>query len=128
MSVLRTLRDEGIRVNVNALPWIPGVTETAEIIRRTPSDVGIIFSPLACGPGRDSISLLGRRYLRQEIWEAYLAEYRRHGHVANTSWVRPSPPPTENHPLDRLPGLPRWWARGPLVRLQQSRRARLFDI
>jgi hypothetical protein len=34
-----------------------------------------------------------------------MAEYRRFGHHANTSWVRPSPPPMENDPLYRMPVL-----------------------
>jgi len=128
MKVLRALRGAGIRVNVNALPWIPGVTETGEIIRRTPSDVGIIFSPLACGRERDSINLLGRRYGREEIWAAYLAEYERYGRVPNTSWVKPSQPPTENDPLYRLPAGTPWWACGRLARLHERRRARMFDV
>jgi DNA repair photolyase len=104
-AVLRQLYDAGIDVDVNALPWIPGVTETEEIIRRVPADVPIVFAPLAMGKERDSMSLLGRRYVRDDVWIRYLEEYRRWGHVPNTSWVRPSPPPTENDPMHRLPVL-----------------------
>ena len=55
------------------------------------------------GPGRDSLTLLGRRYTRTEVNRRYLAEYERYGHIPNTSWVKPSPPPTENDPMFRLP-------------------------
>ena len=116
LAVLRTLRDAGFRVAVNALPWIPDVTRTGELIDRTPSDVDIIFAPLQFGNDRDSMVLLGRRYTRGEVVERYLADYHRYGHFRNTSWVRPSPPPLENDPLYRLPVLqavsppaaPRW--------------------
>ncbi len=104
-GVLRTLRDAGFSVAVNALPWIPDVTETAEVIERTPADVDIIFAPLQFGNDRDSMVLLGRRYTRTEVVERYLADYHRYGPVPTTSWVRPSPPPIENDPLYRLPVL-----------------------
>jgi Radical SAM superfamily len=102
-AMLRTLRQAGIEVNLNALPWIPGVSETAKLIARTPPDVDIIFSPLCMGPGRDSLTLLGRRYTRAHVNRRYMAEYARYGHIPNTSWVKPSPPPTENDPMFRLP-------------------------
>jgi DNA repair photolyase len=102
-AILRTLYEAGIEVNLNALPWIPGVSETARLIARTPPDVEIIFSPLCLGQGRDSLTLLGRRYTRAEVNRRYMAEYERYGHIPNTSWVKPSPPPTENDPMFRLP-------------------------
>ncbi len=102
-AILRTLHDAGIEVNLNALPWIPGVSETAELIARVPSDVEIIFSPLCMGRGRDSLTLLGTTYERDDVNARYMAEYARYGHVPNTSWVKPSPPPTENDPMYRLP-------------------------
>jgi len=102
-AMIRTLHDAGIEVNLNALPWIPGISETAELIARVPSDVEIIFAPLCMGPGRDRLTLLGRTYTRAGVNRSYLAEYERWGHVPNTSWVKPSPPPTENDPMYRLP-------------------------
>jgi DNA repair photolyase len=105
LTTLRTLREAGFSVAVNALPWIPDVTDSGELISRTPSDVEIIFAPLQFGNDRDSMVLLGRRYTRSEVVERYMADYRRYGHFANTSWVRPSPPPLENDPLYRLPVL-----------------------
>ena len=104
-AVLRTLRDAGFSVAVNALPWIPDVTETAEVIDRTPADVEMMFAPLQFGDDRDSMMMLGRRYTRTEVVDRYLADYHRYGHAANTSWVRPSPPPIENDPLYRMPVL-----------------------
>ena len=102
--MLRTLYDAGFRVAINVLPWIPDVTDTAELIARTPADVDMVFAPLQFGADRDGMTLLGRRYTRAEVVERYLADYHRYGHVPNTSWVRPSPPPLENDPLYRHAG------------------------
>ncbi|MDX2168391.1 MAG: radical SAM protein [Deltaproteobacteria bacterium] len=110
-AVLHTLHRAGLGVAVNVLPWIPDVSDTATLIERTPADVDMVFAPLQFGSERDGMNLLGRRFTRPEVVERYLADYRRYGHVANTSWVKPTPPPIENDPLYRLPVLPppgRW--------------------
>lgn len=111
-DVLRQIHAAGLGVGLNALPWIPDVTDTGALIEQTPADVEITFAPLQFGNDRDSMALLGRRYTRDEVVTRYLADYGRHGHIRNTSWVRPSPPPVENDPLYRLPVLPRPWPRG----------------
>ncbi len=105
LAVVDTLLGAGLRVGVNALPWIPGVTDTRALIDAVDPAVEIVFSPLAFGEGRDSMRLLGREYGRPDVWRAYDEAYRAFGHVPNTSWVRPSPPPQENQPLFRLPQL-----------------------
>lgn len=106
LATLWTLHDAGIDARVNVLPWIPGITDTPALIARIPAEAEIVVGPLAVGVDRDSMSLLGKRYRREEINELYMAEYRRYGHIANTSWVRPSPPaPGENDPMYRLPTL-----------------------
>jgi len=105
IDTLLALRDAGIPVNVTLLPWIPGITDTEAIIARTPPDVEIVVAPLSVQAYGDRIRMLGRTFVREEINAAYMDEYRRLGHVRNTSWVRPSPPPTENDPLYRLPVL-----------------------
>jgi len=103
LEVVDELHRSGVPVAINALPWIPGITDAEAIIERVPADVDIVFSPLAFGPGRDSMRLLQRRITRDEVWAAYLDAYESLGHHANTSWVQPSMPPNENHPLNRLP-------------------------
>jgi DNA repair photolyase len=104
-EIIDELHRSGVPVGLNALPWIPDVSDTANLIARVPSDVEVVFSPLSFGPDRSSMRLLGRPFSRPEVWRRYLEEYRRFGDVPNTSWVRPSPPPEENHPLRRLPKL-----------------------
>jgi DNA repair photolyase len=105
LRVIDELYRAGVHVEVNVLPWIPGVTDTAELIARIPSDVTMNFSPLSFGEDRDSRSLLGHLFTRDEVWPAYLDAYEQFGDVANTSWVKPTLPPEENHPILRLPRL-----------------------
>jgi DNA repair photolyase len=107
LEVVDALLGAGLRAGVNVLPWIPGVTDTPALIDAVDPTAEIVFSPLAFGEGRDSMRLLGRDYRRSDVWNAYDEAYRAFGHVPNTSWVRPSHPPEENHPLVRLPPLDR---------------------
>ena len=125
-EVVHAVRNAGYNAAVNVLPWIPDVTDTDEIIARTPNDVYMVFAPLQFGNDRDSMTLMGRRYTRDEVVERYMAEYERYGHHPNTSWVRPSPPPLENDPLYRMPVIDRSAAarwRGMLGTARQSWRA-----
>jgi DNA repair photolyase len=105
LAVVDALLSAGLSVGVNVLPWIPGVTDARALIDAIDPTAEIVFSPLGFGEGRDSMRLLGREYRRPDVWRAYDEAYRAFGHVPNTSWVRPSPPPQENHPLLRLPRL-----------------------
>jgi DNA repair photolyase len=105
LRVIDELYRAGVHVEVNALPWIPGVTHTGELIARIPTDVPITFSPLSFGEGRDSRHMLGRLFTRDQVWQAYGEAYEEYGHIANTSWVKPTLPPEENHPILRLPRL-----------------------
>jgi DNA repair photolyase len=105
LAVIDELLGAGLSVGVNALPWIPGVTDTRALIDAVDPAAEIVFSPLAFGEGRDSMRLLGREYRRPDVWRAYDEAYRAFGHVPNTSWVQPSLPPQENQPLFRLPQL-----------------------
>ena len=107
LAVVDALLGAGLAVGVNALPWIPGVTDTEALIDAIDPAAEIVFSPLAFGEGRESMRLLGHEYRRPDVWRAYDEAYRRFGHAPNTSWVRPTPPPEENHPLLRLPRLKR---------------------
>lgn len=88
------------------MPWIPDVSDTEELIGRVPNDVEVVLAPLATGVDSDSMKLLGKTYRREEVVSRYMAEYEKYGHIPNTSWVKPTPPPQENDPLFRLPVLP----------------------
>lgn len=102
-ELIHELRDAGVAVELNALPWIPGITDTGELIARVPDDVPITLGPLSIGVWGPTKRILGHDYSRAEVWPAYLEEYLEFGHVPNTSWVVPSLTPNENDPFRRLP-------------------------
>ena len=104
-GVIDELHRAGVPVGLNLLPWIPAVSETEAIIDRVPEDVEVVLSPLSFGLDSDEWRLGGRTYRREEVQAEYMDEYRRLGHRANTSWIKPSPPPEENNPFVRLPVL-----------------------
>lgn len=129
-EVIDKIFDAGVIVELNALPWIPDVTDTGALIERVSSDVLINISPLSFGEGRDSQVILGRRYHRDEVWQRYEEEYQRFGHHRNTSWIRPSPPPQENHPMYRLPVLNDEGEKvpwGEIFRHREAMQTRLLD-
>jgi DNA repair photolyase len=101
-AAIDVLHDAGVNVELNALPYIPDVSDLEAMFARLPSGVGAVVSPLAFG-AHDQMRLLGRTYTRDEVWARYLAEHERIGHLPGVSWVRPSLEPTENMPLYRLP-------------------------
>lgn len=104
-AVIEQLRQAGVKVGLNMLPWLPGVTDTETLINRVQPDVEIVIGPLVFGAGNDTKRVLDRTYFKEDVWERYYEEYARLGHHPNTSWVRRSPPPHENDPMYRLPVL-----------------------
>jgi DNA repair photolyase len=102
-DVIEALVRNGIRTGLNVLPWIPDVTDTESLINRVPPNVEIVLGPLTFGKQSDSRTLLGRLFTRDEVVRRYYDEYERLGHVLNTSWIRPAPPPYENSARNRLP-------------------------
>jgi DNA repair photolyase len=104
-GVIDELHRAGVPVGLNLLPWIPEVSDTEAIIDRVPSEIEIVLAPLSMAPDTDRRQFLGRTYIRDEVWRRYMDEYFRLGHIGNTSWIKPSPPPHENNPYDRLPTL-----------------------
>lgn len=104
-AVIDELHRAGVPVGLNLLPWIPGISDTEALIARVPSDVEVVLAPLSMAPETDRRRILGRTYTRDEVWSRYMDDYYRLGHIGNTSWIKPSPPPYENNPFDRLPTL-----------------------
>lgn len=74
-EVIDELHAAGVHVELNVLPWIPGVSDTANLIARLPNDMPITFGPLSMGQWSDTRRLLGREHRRDDVWAAYLEEY-----------------------------------------------------
>lgn len=101
LDALRQLHQAGVPVEVNALPWIPGVSDLNGLLRVLPNDIRVRVSPLATPIGLDRRNLLGRSFTRSEIVNSYLQEYERLGSNPQISWVAPAPTGHHN-PIRRL--------------------------
>jgi DNA repair photolyase len=98
-AVLR-LASEGVDVAVAAIPWIPEVTNIEAIIEAVPDTVPILVGPLdvqpdVIGPGR-----ISKRYDRQKVNDAYLAERDRIGKLDHVAWRPPTGLPGTQEGID----------------------------
>lgn len=91
LQVLRQLYDSGVRVEVNALPWIPGISDLERLLDAIPDDVTVNVSPLATTSDLDQKRLFKQVFKREEIIERYIGERERIGPHPQLSWVRPAP-------------------------------------
>ena len=89
LAVLHQLHREGIIVEVNALPWIPGVSDIESLVAAIPPDVKVTVSPLATRLDRSDRRLMGRSLERADIIRLYLEEKDRLGTSGQLSWIKP---------------------------------------
>lgn len=90
LELLRELHDNGIPVEVNALPWIPGMSDLELLLQAIPAEVKVNVSPLATTSEDGSKRLFYQWFERERVVDAYLAEHLRLGHQPQLSWVRPA--------------------------------------
>jgi hypothetical protein len=105
IALVHRLHAAGLSVDVNVLPFLPGVTDLDDLLDALPPDVRVTVSPLLFGDWGDQVTLAGNSFRRPEVWDAYLATYERLGHLERLSWIKPCLPPGENNPFVRLPTL-----------------------
>lgn len=101
LALVADLHAAGVRVEVNALPWIPGFSDLEALVAAIPDGVKVTTSPLALRPADDTRSLLGLTWQRSDVVEPYLEERDRLRHLSQISWVRPQAE-GHHHPLARF--------------------------
>ena len=89
LEAIRALSSAGVDVNVDAGPWIPGVSDAEELVGRLPQGVALQFEALDIRHFGDSATILGRTYTQQGINAAYQAERRRIGDTPGVRWNEP---------------------------------------
>jgi hypothetical protein len=107
LDVVHTLLAAGVRVRVQASPWIPGVTDLVALLDRLDPRVPVTTTPLRV-PDHIRRTPFGRRYDQREINAAFRREYERVGEVARLVWSRPpaedgSPPHIDDNQGRRRP-------------------------
>jgi len=95
LNALSRLAEAGVDVNIDAAPWIPGISNAEELIRKTPKNGKIQFAPLDTLVFGGTMKLMGTKYVQEEINKAYLAERQRIGDLPGVWW---KDPPARNTP------------------------------
>jgi len=101
LQVLWQLYEAGVPVEVNALPWIPGVSDIGRLVAAIPTDVTVTVSPLATRLERSDRRLMRQRFEREDIVRLYLEEKERIGPNPQLSWIKPAPQ-GHHHPMHRF--------------------------
>ncbi len=90
-NAIRTLNEAGIDVNIDAGPWIPGISSAEELIAKRPAGVNIQFEPLDIRHFGDSATILGRTFTQEEINSYYRIERQKIGDITGVLWKDPLP-------------------------------------
>lgn len=88
-DAIRTLNEAGIDVNIDAGPWIPGLSNAEDLIAKRPAGVNIQFEPLDIRHFGDSATILGRTFTQEEIDSYYRIERQKIGNIAGVLWKDP---------------------------------------
>jgi hypothetical protein len=75
-----------VDVNVDASPWIPGVSRLEELLDRLPAGVGVQVTPLDLRHLGGRITLLGRALAQADVNASYAVERRRLGDRPGVLW------------------------------------------
>lgn len=102
VEVVHELLDAGVRANVSAMPWIPGLSDCERIIAAFASRTKVTFGALGYGehtmdkraqfglkPEPPAKRAFGRDMTQQEIIRAYLAEAARWIGTRRVHWAYP---------------------------------------
>ena len=89
LALVRRLRAAGVRVQVDAAPWIPGVSDAGALLAALPGDVVVQFGPLELSPLRVTELAIGRMFTQREIDRAYLEERERTPVDERAKWLYP---------------------------------------
>src|SRR5262249_4414986 len=78
LTLVRRLRAAGVRVQVDAAPWVPGMSDASALLAAVPGDVVVQFGPLDLSRlGHTDQLAIGRTFTQREIDQAYLEERER---------------------------------------------------
>jgi DNA repair photolyase len=90
LAALHELAAMGVTTALQASPWIPGVSDLPEILRRVDPAIRIFVTPLRLPP---YLARADRAFglTQPEVNAAYQREYERIGPRPNVRWSRPPP-------------------------------------
>lgn len=90
LRLVHRLRAAGVKVGVSAAPWIPGVTDTRQLLAQIPRSIPVQFAPLHAVWVRGRVP--GLALPQEEINQRYRDEFARTRRRARVSWIAPPEP------------------------------------
>lgn len=88
-ATIERLADAGVDVQLHVQPWIPGMTDAAQMVEVAAGRFKVWFAPLNVQNPVIARTRLGQRFTQREINEAYVAEMKRVGPRPGVTWARP---------------------------------------
>jgi hypothetical protein len=91
LELLHDLADAGVKVEVALSPWIPGVTDTVDLIDAVDPSIPIRITPLRVRAPEVVKTAFGRQWDQAEVNEAFEREFRTVGERPNVFWSPTAP-------------------------------------
>jgi hypothetical protein len=88
LAIIHRLAEAGVRVRVQASPWIPGVTDVAALLRRVEQPIPVTVTPLRLAPQVAGFAA-SEGFTQDAVNRAFQAEYERVGPRFRVVWSRP---------------------------------------
>jgi hypothetical protein len=92
LALLHDLAAMGVQVEVALSPWIPGVTDTVDLIDAVDPAIPIRITPLRVLAPEVAKTAFGRQWNQAEVNRAFEREFERVGERPNVFWSPPAPP------------------------------------
>jgi DNA repair photolyase len=129
LALVRRLRAAGVRVQVDAAPWIPGVSDARALLAAVPAEVVVQFGPLDLSHLNITDPLgIGRTFTQREIDAAYLEERARSRADVRAKWLYPVGESGAEHDITAyMPPLPGHATPRPSGRRRGSPTRRVHD-
>lgn len=89
LEVVSILNDAGVDVNIDAAPWIPGVSDIGRLLTVLPEGVGVQVSPLDIRHVGSEAMFAGMRFTQKQIDEAYERHRDQVGGEDRVRWKDP---------------------------------------
>ena len=85
------LKEAGVDINIDAAPWIPGVSDVGALLNLLPPGVGVQVAPLDLTGIGYEVALAGMRLTQEQINSAYQQHKESMGHDPRVTWKDPVP-------------------------------------